>query len=115
MMGASVVVVGWLFVALAAAAELVGVFGLCLFSQNRNLLNRVLYYGGIFSAFALLYFSFHFLPLSIAYTVFTGAGTAGAVILNIVFFGESKNIKRILSLVAIIIGVVGLQYISASS
>lgn len=111
-MGASIVI-GWVFVALAASAELVGVFGLSLYSQNRTLINRVLYYGGIFLSFALLYFSFRYLPLSIAYTVFTGAGTAGAVLLNIVFFKESKNIKRLISLAAIIIGVVGLQYVSS--
>lgn len=115
MIGASFVTMGWVFVALAAVAELVGVFGLSLYSQNRTMINRILYYGGIFAAFALLYYSFHFLPLSIAYTVFTGVGTAGAVILNIVFFKESKNIKRVLSLVAIIIGVVGLQYVSSIS
>lgn len=107
------VVIGWVFVALAAGAELIGVFGLSLYSRNHTLINRMLYYGGIFLSFALLYFSFRYLPLSIAYTVFTGAGTAGAVLLNIVFFKESKNIKRLLSLGAIIIGVVGLQYVSS--
>ncbi len=111
-MGASIVV-GWVFVALAASAELVGVFGLSLYSQNRTFINRLVYYGGIFLSFALLYFSFRYLPLSIAYTVFTGAGTAGAVLLNIVFFKESKNIKRLISLAAIIVGVVGLQYVSS--
>lgn len=109
------IVIGWIFVGLAALAELIGVFGLSLYSQNRNFINRILYYGGIFLAFALLYFSFRYLPLSIAYTVFTGAGTAGAIILNIVFFKESKNIKRLISLTAIIIGVVGLQYVSSIS
>lgn len=111
-MGASIII-GWTFVALAATAELIGVFGLSLYSRNHNLINRMIYYGGIFLSFALLYFSFHYLPLSIAYTVFTGAGTAGAVLLNIVFFKESKNIKRLISLGAIIVGVVGLQYVSS--
>lgn len=114
-MGVSFIFVGWIFVALAAVAELIGVVGLSLVSQKRNLFNRALYYGGIFASFTLLYFSFRYLPLSIAYTVFTGAGTAGAVALNIMFFKESKNIKRVLSLVAIIIGVVGLQYVSSMS
>lgn len=113
-MGISYITIGWIFVALASVAELVGVFGLSLYSQNRTLINRMLYYGGIFASFALLYFSFRFLPLSIAYTVFTGVGTAGAVALNIIFFNESKNIKRVLSLVAIIVGVVGLQLVTAT-
>ncbi|GHA01485.1 QacE family quaternary ammonium compound efflux SMR transporter [Ignatzschineria ureiclastica] len=112
-MGLSVAFIGWSFVALAAVAEMFGVFGLSVYSQRRSLINGLFYYGGIFASFALLYYSFHYLPMSIAYTVFTGIGTAGAVILNIVLFNESKNIKRILSLVAIIIGVVGLKYVSS--
>lgn len=107
------IIIGWTFVGLAALAELIGVFGLSLYSKNRNIINKAMYYGGIVLAFALLYYSFRYLPLSIAYTVFTGVGTAGAIILNIVFFKESKNIKRLISLAAIIIGVVGLQYVSA--
>ncbi|MDV2687410.1 SMR family transporter, partial [Alkalihalophilus lindianensis] len=48
-------------------------------------------------------------PLSIAYTVWIGIGTAGAVLINMIFFGESKSWKRIASIIAIIIGVIGLE------
>lgn len=103
---------GWLFVALATVAELIGVYGLSLYSRERNLKHWAIYYGGLAGSFMLLYFSFDYLLVSVAYTVFTGFGTAGAVILNMVFFGESKNIYRILSLLAIIVGVTGLKAVS---
>lgn len=103
---------GWLLVFFATIMEMVGVYGLNFYSQKKNLLTFLVYYGGLAGSFALLYFSFKYLPVSVAYAVFTGFGTAGAVIMNMVLFGESKNIFRIISLTAIIAGVVGLKYVS---
>ena len=102
---------GWLYVFLATIAEMVGVYGLSLYSERRTLRNFLIYYSGIAGSFGLVYLSFNYLSMSIAYTVFTGVGTAGAVILNIVLFGESKNLMRILSLCIIIAGVVGLKVV----
>lgn len=103
---------GWLFVMVAAMSELIGVIGLNLFSKKRTIWHGLLYMGGLGFSFAFIYASFQYLPTSIAYAVWTGVGTAGAVILNMLFFGESKNIFRIVSLMAIIIGVTGLKAIS---
>lgn len=103
---------GWLLVFFATVSEMIGVYGLNLYSKKRNVMSWLVYYGGLSGSFALLYFSFNYLPVSIAYAVFIGFGTAGAVVMNMMFFGESKNIFRILSLVAIIAGVTGLKFIS---
>lgn len=105
-------IIGWLIVFFATLAEMVGVFGLSLYSAKRSIRNFLLYYGGIACSFGLIYLSFHYLPVSIAYTVFTGVGTASAVAINILFFHESKNIKRILSVLCIIFGVCGLKFVS---
>ncbi|MFD2209798.1 DMT family transporter [Virgibacillus halophilus] len=103
---------GWLFVTLAAVSELVGVLGLNLFSRKRNIWHGLIYAGGLGLSFAFIYASFQYLPTSVAYAVWTGIGTAGAVILNMLFFGESKNAFRLVSLLAIIVGVTGLKAIS---
>lgn len=103
---------GWLYVGLAAITELVGVYGLSKFSKERTFTNWLLYYGGLAGSFVLLYVSFQYLLVSVSYTVFIGIGTAGAVILNMVVFGESKNIFRIISLCIIIVGVMGLKALS---
>ncbi|WCN36308.1 DMT family transporter [Aneurinibacillus uraniidurans] len=103
---------GWLFVCLAAVSEMVGVIGLKLYSQNKTVRNGAIYIGGLGAAFACLYASFNYLQVSVAYSVWIGMGTAGAVLVNMIFFGESKNIARIVSLVAIIIGVTGLKSLS---
>ncbi|MED4889089.1 SMR family transporter [Lysinibacillus sp. FSL R7-0073] len=103
---------GWLFVLLAALAEIVGVIGLRFYSQHKTVRNLLLYVGGFGLSFALLYASFDYLQLSIAYVVWVGIGTVGAVLVNIIFFGESKNLARIISIIAIIIGVAGLKAVS---
>jgi len=100
---------GWLLVVLAAVGEVTGAAGLKLYSQRKTFRNGALYIGGFGTSFALLYSSFHFLQLSVAYIVWVGIGTAGAVFINMYLFGESKNIGRVISVVIIIVGVIGLR------
>ncbi|MGX4671172.1 DMT family transporter [Cerasibacillus sp. JNUCC 74] len=103
---------GWFFVACASVFEILGVLGLRLYSQNKTILSGLLYLGGLGASFAFLYASFSYLLVSVSYSVFMGVGTAGAVIMNMIFFGESTNKLRVISLILIIIGVVGLKALS---
>lgn len=103
---------GWLYVALAAGFEFTGVAGLNKYSKQKSLLSGIVYLGGFGLSFLFLYTSFQYLQVSTAYAVWIGIGTAGAVLLNMIFFGESKSLSRIGSLALIIIGVVGLKALS---
>ncbi|GHI01616.1 DMT family transporter [Neobacillus kokaensis] len=103
---------GWLLVLLAAVAEVAGAAGLKLYSQQRNFRYGMLYIGGFGASFVFLYSSFRFLQLSIAYIVWVGIGTAGAVLINMYLLGESKNIGRMISVGVIIVGVIGLKVFS---
>ncbi|SFA95872.1 paired small multidrug resistance pump [Lentibacillus halodurans] len=103
---------GWMFILLASMFEMIGVIGLKLISKNKTFKNGVLYVGGFCTSVAMLYQAFSYLPVSVAYAVWVGIGTAGAVVVNMVFFGESKSLSRIVSLAAIIAGVVGLKSLS---
>ncbi|GGJ82305.1 QacE family quaternary ammonium compound efflux SMR transporter [Lentibacillus kapialis] len=102
----------WLFILLASIFEMIGVIGLKLASQQKSLHNSVMYVGGFCASVALLYQAFAYLPVSVAYAVWVGIGTAGAVSMNMIFFGESRNLSRMISLLAIIIGVIGLRALS---
>ncbi len=97
---------------MAAASEITGAAGLKLYSQRKTIRNGILYIGGFGLSFAFLYASFHYLQVSIAYAVWVGIGTAGAVLINMFLFGESKNFWRIISVILIIIGVMGLEALS---
>ena len=49
------------------------------------------------------------LPIGTAYAVWTGIGAAGTAIIGIVFMREPTNLFRILSLLLIVGGVIGLK------
>ncbi len=54
------------------------------------------------------------LPVGTAYAVWTGIGAVGAVILGIVVFGEQAGALRLLSVLLIVAGIVGLKLTSPS-
>lgn len=103
---------GWLLIFFAASCEIAGAIGLKLYSQQKTMRNGALYLGGFGASFAFLYASFNYLQISIAYAVWIGIGTAGAVLLNMLFFGESKSMGRVVSVILIVTGVVGLKALS---
>lgn len=63
-------------------------------------------------SFGLLGVSMKSLPMSTAYSVWVGVGAVGAVVLGIFLFEEPANLPRILSVMLIVAGIVGLQLTS---
>lgn len=49
------------------------------------------------------------IPIGTAYAVWAGIGAAGTVITGIIFFGDSYHIVRLISIMLIIIGIIGLK------
>jgi quaternary ammonium compound-resistance protein SugE len=49
------------------------------------------------------------LPVGTAYAVWTGIGAAGTAVVGMVWLGESRDPLKILSLLLLIAGIVGLQ------
>ncbi|HWG98117.1 MAG TPA: SMR family transporter [Pilimelia sp.] len=49
------------------------------------------------------------IPIGTGYAVWVGIGIAGAAIAGMLFFGESTSLLRVLSLVLVLAGVVGLK------
>jgi quaternary ammonium compound-resistance protein SugE len=52
------------------------------------------------------------LPVGTAYAVWTGIGSVGTVILGILLFGESADVLRILCIVLIVAGILGLKLVT---
>ncbi|GIN20856.1 QacE family quaternary ammonium compound efflux SMR transporter [Siminovitchia fordii] len=103
---------GWIFVFLASVSEITGVVGLKMFSEKKTIKNGAIYLGGFAASFVFLYESLNYLQLTIAYSVWIGVGTAGAVLVNMLLFGESKSLARIVSVFLIVLGVTGLKAVS---
>ncbi len=61
-------------------------------------------------SFYLLSLALKALPIGTAYAVWVGIGTVGTVIAGIVLFGESMTLIRVISILFILIGIVGLKF-----
>ena len=64
------------------------------------------------SASSLLGWSLKTLPLGTAYAVWTGIGAVGTAILGMILFGESREVARLLCIVLIVAGIVGLKLLT---
>ncbi|MDR4460896.1 MAG: quaternary ammonium compound efflux SMR transporter SugE [Nitrospirales bacterium] len=53
--------------------------------------------------------AFRVIPMGTAYTVWTGIGAVGTVLLGILLFDEPKNAVRLLCITLIIVGIAGLK------
>jgi len=64
---------------------------------------------GMAVSFYFLSLALKTLPIGTAYTVWTGIGAVGTVVLGIVLFGESRSLLRLLCVAMIVTGIVGLR------
>lgn len=52
------------------------------------------------------------LPAGTVYAIFVGLGTVGTVIARLLFFGESFNWGKIILIITLLIGVIGLKLVT---
>ena len=52
------------------------------------------------------------LPVGTVYAVFVGLGTAGTVFSEILFFGEPFKVRKILLILLLLAGVIGLKLVT---
>jgi len=64
------------------------------------------------ASFYFLSIALKTLPIGTAYAVWTGIGAVGTAVLGIVLFGESRELLRLLCILLIVSGIVGLKLVS---
>lgn len=102
----------WIYLLLAGLCEIGGVTALKLsegFSKWKPAAASFIF--GFFS-FYLLSLSLRTLPIGTAYAVWTGIGSVGSVIVGMLFFRESKHWLRMLFISLVVIGIIGLRFVS---
>lgn len=99
----------WLYVAIAGCLEIVWAVGLKYTDGFTNfwpsLITAIAMLGSVF----FLEESLKTIPIGTAYAVWTGIGAAGTAIIGMAFFEEPRVIGRVLCLLLIIAGVIGLK------
>ena len=65
------------------------------------------------ASFILLAQAVRTLPISIAYTVWTGVGVVGTAIVGSLFFGEPRDLPRVICISLIVLGILGLRFVGS--
>ncbi|MEK3990073.1 MULTISPECIES: SMR family transporter [Robertmurraya] len=97
---------GYLFLSISIISELVATSLLKLSDGMSNLLPSVGVAVGYGLAFYLLSLSLKTIPLSLAYAIWSGVGTALTALIGVVFWGEVLTVLMLVGIVFIIGGVV---------
>ena len=102
----------WLYLLTAGFLEIA--WEICLKYSNgmtRVIPSLITIFFGLLS-FGFLSQALKTIPVGTAYSVYTGIGAVGTVITGIIFFNEPKEFLRFLFLFLIIVGIVGLKFVS---
>jgi quaternary ammonium compound-resistance protein SugE len=67
---------------------------------------------GMILSFFLLSISLKTLPVGTAYTIWTGIGAIGTAILGMILFQEPRDTARIICMLLIVVGIIGLKLTS---
>lgn len=103
----------WILLIIAGLFETVWVVSLKYSEGFTKLWPSVITIVAMAISIYLLAISMKSLPLGTAYAVWTSIGAIGAVIFGVVFFGESRDLLKIVFIAMIIGGIVGLKVISS--
>lgn len=102
----------WFLLFLAGLLEIVWAIALKSSEGFTRLWPTLLTVVTMLASFGLLGIAMRSLPVSIAYAVWVGIGAVGTAIFGIAFLAEPATIGRLLSVVLIVAGIVGLKLTS---
>lgn len=99
----------WTLVIIAAIFEVGWATG---FKYASSPLEWILTFVGIVGSFLLLVQASKTLPTSTVYAVFVALGTVGTVFVDIYFFNSSLNLVLFFFLILLLVGVLGLKFVT---
>lgn len=102
----------WTFLTISIGFEVAGTLSLKYSALTSNSLYSWLTALFYLISFSLMWYAIKKIDISIAYAIWAGAGTALISILGFLIFKEEFSIAKLICLILIISGVVGLKYLS---
>jgi len=99
----------WLYLIVAGVLEIGWAIGLKYTDGFTRLGPSVATIATMIASFSLLALALRTIPVGTGYAVWTGIGAAGTALFGMAFLGESREVLRLVCLVLIIAGVVGLK------
>jgi quaternary ammonium compound-resistance protein SugE len=104
----------WIYLAIAGVFEVVWAIGLKYTEGFTRIYPTIVTIIGMIISFYFLALAVKTLPIGTAYAVWTGIGAVGAIIVGMILFNEPKDLIRIVFLLFILTGIIGLKVTSGS-
>lgn len=102
----------WFSLIIAGVLETFGVAMINRLRTKRNWQTILLIVLGFASSLMLLSYSFQTIPMGTGYAIWTGIGVVGGTLVGMIFYGESKDWKRLFFIALVLSAAVGLKLIS---
>lgn len=99
----------WFVLFLAGLLEVVWAIGLKYTHGFTRLTPSIITVSAMIISIVMLSWAMKTLPVGTAYAVWTGIGVVGASVTGMLLLGESTSPARIISLVLIVAGIIGLK------
>jgi quaternary ammonium compound-resistance protein SugE len=107
-------VMAWIYLVIAGLLEIAWAIGLKHTDGFSRLWPSVLTILTMIASFALLAQALRTIPVGTGYAVWTGIGAAGTAAIGMIWLGESRDVLRLVCLLLIVSGVIGLKFASAT-
>jgi quaternary ammonium compound-resistance protein SugE len=102
----------WVYLVIAGIFEVVWAIALKYTMGFTRMVPSIITFFGAIASFYFLSMATKTLPIGTAYAVWTGIGAMGAVIIGMLFLNESVNAPRMVFLLFILVGIIGLKFTS---
>ncbi len=102
----------WIFIILAGFIEVLWVLGL---KHSSSIFSWAATFFLIYLSFVMVIKATKVIPVATAYAVFTGMGTAGTVLVDMLVFGEPFSYIKLAFILLLLMGVLGLKLVSSES
>ena len=103
----------WTYLVIAGLMEIAWATGLKYSEGFTKPLASVVTAILMIASFYFLSLALKTLPIGTAYAIWTGIGAVGTAIIGIILFGESREALRIICMLLIVAGIVGLKLFSS--
>jgi quaternary ammonium compound-resistance protein SugE len=100
----------WIYLILAGLLEVGWALGLKYTDGFTKVLPSILTVVGMIGSFVLLGQALRVLPIGTAYAIWTGIGAVGTAVLGMVLFDEPRDVARIVCILLIVAGILGLKF-----
>jgi quaternary ammonium compound-resistance protein SugE len=104
----------WVVLLCAGVFEIVWAIGLKYSHGFTRFWPSLITVAAMLISVVLLGYAMKTLPVGTAYAIWVGVGALGTAVFGIVLFGEPLNLIRVLSLVLILCGIIGLKLSSTA-